>query len=153
MSIRIFSPPAFLAVTLLIAGCATTKDRDDSGAPTRVLPMRNSTLITPPLDARGEGAGDEPKIFKGTGQLVKGQLAGGGLPAGSPGAVASGPAVTLNFEGADLREVVRNILSDILGESYTIDPQVGGTVTLRTTTGIRREALPATLVMLLRSNG
>ena len=85
MSIRIFSLPAFLAVILLIAGCATsTKDRDGSGAPTRVLPMRNSTLITPPADVRGEGASDEPKIFKGTGQLVKGQLAGGGLPAGSP---------------------------------------------------------------------
>ena len=27
----------------------------------------------------------------------------------------------LNFEGADLREVVRNILGDILNESYTID--------------------------------
>ncbi len=75
------------------------------------------------------------------------------LPAGAAGAVASGPAVTLNFEGADLREVVRNILSDILGESYTIDPTVGGTVTIRTTAGIPREALPATLEMLLRSNG
>src|SRR5207302_10360989 len=96
---------------------------------------------------------DEARTSEGTGQLGKGQLAGGALPAGAPGAVASGPAVTLNFEGADLREVVRNILSDILGESYTIDPQVGGTVTIRTTTGIPREALPATLEMLLRSNG
>ena len=61
--------------------------------------------------------------------------------------------MTLNFEGADLREVIRNILTDILGESYTIDPAVGGTVTIRTTSGIPREALPATLEMLLRSNG
>jgi general secretion pathway protein D len=152
MSIRNFSPPAFLAVALLINGCATpTKDKD-SASSARAVPMRSSTLITSPADAR-EGAGEEAKIFKGTGQLVKGQLAGGALPAGSPGAVASGPAVTLNFEGADLREVVRNILSDILGESYTIDPQVGGTVTIRTTSGIPREALPATLEMLLRSNG
>jgi general secretion pathway protein D len=152
MSIRNFSPPAFLAVALLINGCATpTKDKD-SASSARAVPMRSSTLITSPADAR-EGAGEEAKIFKGTGQLVKGQLAGGALPAGSAGAVASGPAVTLNFEGADLREVVRNILSDILGESYTIDPQVGGTVTIRTTSGIPREALPATLEMLLRSNG
>jgi len=152
MSIRNFSPPAFLAVALLINGCATpTKDKDSTSS-ARAVPMRSSTLITSPADAR-EGAGEEAKIFKGTGQLVKGQLAGGALPAGSLGAVASGPAVTLNFEGADLREVVRNILSDILGESYTIDPQVGGTVTIRTTSGIPREALPATLEMLLRSNG
>ena len=152
MSIRYFSPPAFLAATLLITGCATpTKDKDIASS-MRALPMLSSTLITSPADAR-ESAGEAAKIFKGTGQLVKGQLVGGGLPAGAPGAVASGPAVTLNFEGADLREVVRNILSDILGESYTIDPQVGGTVTIRTTSGIPREALPATLEMLLRSNG
>jgi general secretion pathway protein D len=117
--------------------------------------MQNSTLITPPADAHGTtgDAADATKIFKGTGQLVKGQLVGGALPAGPAGAIANGPAVTLNFEGADLREVVRNILSDILGESYTIDPGVGGTVTIRTTAGIPREALPATLEMLLRSNG
>src|ERR1700674_1423983 len=84
MSIRYLSPPAFLAVTLLITGCATpTKDKD--GASVRAPPLRTSTLITPPADAR-EGAGEEAKIFKGTGQLVKGQLAGGALPAGAPGA-------------------------------------------------------------------
>ena len=152
MPIRNFSLPAVLAVALLIVGCATaTKDKDVT--PLRVRPMQSTTLITPPADARPEGSGEDAKLFKGTGQFVKGQLPGGGMPAGAPGAVASGPAVTLNFEGADLREVVRNILSDILNESYTIDPQVGGSVTIRTTTGIPREALPATLEMLLRSNG
>jgi general secretion pathway protein D len=153
MSIRNFLLPAFLAVTLavLTAGCAIpTKDKE-ALPPLRGVPMRSSTLITPQPGA--QDAADAATIYKGTGQLVKGQLAGGALPAGAPGAVASGPAVSLNFEGADLREVVRNILSDILGESYTIDPQVGGTVTIRTTTGIPREALPATLEMLLRSNG
>ena len=59
----------------------------------------------------------------------------------------------LNFEGADLREVVRNILGDILNETYTIDPAVGGTVTIRTSSGIPRDALPATLETLLRMNG
>ncbi len=150
MPIRYLSPPAFLAVLFLIGACATTpRDRDKDNVPLRLVPMLSTTSITSPSD----GTADTAKIYKGTGQLVKGQLAGGVLPAGAPGAVVSGPAVTLNFEGADLREVVRNILSDILGESYTIDPAVGGTVTIRTTTGIPREALPATLEMLLRSNG
>jgi general secretion pathway protein D len=154
MPIRNFPLPVFLAAVFLVTGCATTpRDRDSANASVRALPMLGTTLITPPADPRGDGTGEPAKIFKGTGQLVKGQLVGGGLPAGAPGAVANGPAVTLNFEGADLREVVRNILSDILGESYTIDPGVGGTVTIRTTTGIPREALPATLEMLLRSNG
>jgi len=129
MSIRYFSPPAFLAVALLITGCATTKDKD--GAFVRAPPLRTSTLITSPADAR-EGAGEEAKIFKGTGQLVKGQLVGGGLPAGAPGAVASGPAVTLNFEGADLRSKYPKGRDPIvLGESvntlttYGYDPATG----------------------------
>ena len=59
----------------------------------------------------------------------------------------------LNFEGADLREVVRNVLGDILNEGYTIDPSVGGQVTIRTTSGIPRDALYATLETILRMNG
>ena len=97
-------------------------------------------------------AEDKARIFKGTGVLVKGQQPGGGLPPAPP-VQATGGGVVLNFEGADLREVVRNILGDILNESYTIDPAVGGTVTIRTSSGIPRDALPATLETLLRMNG
>src|SRR6185436_5923534 len=61
--------------------------------------------------------------------------------------------VVLNFEGADLREVIKNILGDILNESYTIDAAVGGQVTIRTSSGISRDMLPATLETLLRMNG
>lgn len=151
---RHFAPGPILAV-LLLAGC--TMYRPDRGAETATLPTAplKSTVTaeaTAPKGALPEGT-DTTKVFKGTGVLVKGQQPGGGLPASSPGAVSNGPSVTLNFEGAELREVIRNILTDILGESYTIDPAVGGTVTIRTTTGIPREALPATLEMILRSNG
>ena len=52
-----------------------------------------------------------------------------------------------------MREVIRNILGDILNESYTIDQSVGGTVTIRTSSGISRDALLPTLETLLRMNG
>ncbi|MCL2310838.1 MAG: type II secretion system secretin GspD [Proteobacteria bacterium] len=58
----------------------------------------------------------------------------------------------LNFEAADLREVIRNILGDILGEAYLIDPTVNGQVTIRTSSGIPRDSLYATLETLLRMN-
>ena len=58
--------------------------------------------------------------------LVKGQQPGGGLPPGRAGRSAAGGGVVLNFEGADLREVIRNILGDILNESYTIDRRSAG---------------------------
>ena len=94
----------------------------------------------------------EAHLYKGTGIVVKGLQPGGGLPPG-PTVQLAGGNVVLNFEGADLREVVRNILGDILNENYTIDPAVGGTVTIRTSSGIPRDALPATLETLLRMNG
>ena len=96
---------------------------------------------------------DRSTIRKGTGVVVKGQQQGGVLPPPLSQAQVTGSGVVLNFEGADLREVVRNILGDILNESYMIDPAVGGQVTIRTSTGIPREALVATLETLLRMNG
>ena len=145
----------FLAIPalILLASCATAP-----GPTTRTVPHTTTNRIIPtvPTDASsgGEGASGEARLYKGTGQLVKGQLPGGGLPPAPAGvAPAAGQAITLNFEGADLRDVVRSILGDTLGESYTIDPTVGGAVTIRTTSGIPREALYATLETLLRSAG
>ncbi len=92
-------------------------------------------------------------IYRGSGVVVKGQTPGGGVPPTPQAQPAAGGGSVLNFEGADLREVVRVILGDLLNEPYTIDPAVGGTVTMRTSSGIPREALPATLETLLRMNG
>jgi general secretion pathway protein D len=96
---------------------------------------------------------DKARVFKGTGIVVRGQDTGGALPPSPPPPPPQSGPVVLNFEGADLREVVRNVLGDILNQPYTIDPNVGGQVTIRTTAGIQRDALPATLETLLRMNG
>jgi general secretion pathway protein D len=159
MSKHNLAPLAPLAIILLLTACATPQgtDRDAGPSTQHAKPLQRTVSITlPGATAEGgaaETGGDAARLYKGTGQLVRGQLPGGGLPAAPPAAASSGPSVTLNFEGADLRDVVRNILTDILNESYTIEPTVGGSVTIRTTSGIAREALPATLEMLLRMNG
>ncbi len=146
---------------LLVAACATPPS--DSGvAPPASATMahRTSPAISPALAEAArrarlpapDAADDGTRVFKGTGVVVKGQVPGGGLPAVAP-VQATGGNVVLNFEGADLREVVKNILGDILNESYVIDASVGGVVTIRTSSGIARDALPATLETLLRMNG
>src|SRR5262249_3242255 len=135
-----------------LAGCATRGT--DPGAPPwsgPTKPQQGAISSTPP--SGGEGAAEQARLYRGTGQLIKGQLPGGGEPVPPPGPVAAGPAVRLDFAAAYLGDVVRNIPTDILNESYTIAPQVGGTVTIRTSAGIPPEALPATLEMLLRMNG
>lgn len=63
---------------------------------------------------------------------------------------AAGPIV-LNVENGDIREIVRNLLGDALGEGFIIDPAVTGTVTVRTVKGIKRSDIIPTLEMLLRS--
>jgi general secretion pathway protein D len=149
---RIQNPPfaaraLVCALTLALGACAT--------APVPTIPPPTPPRAKPPAsDTSSIGIGasqaasdaeSHSKIYKGTGVLIK-------SPQPQPAPPAQG-GIMLNFEGADLREVVRQILGDNLNESYTIDPTVGGQVTIRTTSGIPREALPATLEMLLRMNG
>jgi general secretion pathway protein D len=152
-----------LCVLSLLAGaCAAPGTPPDTPSLARSALNRSSSGMSPALaDAAARAqmpseqqtpASDKASLFRGSGVLVKGQQPGGTLPPG-PVMQPPGGGVVLNFEAADLREVVRNILGDILNENYTIDPSVGGTVTIRTSTGIPREALPATLETLLRQNG
>ena len=61
-------------------------------------------------------------------------------------------AVRLNFEGADIREVVHS-LAAALGIHYTIDPRVQGQVTIRTASEIPRRDLFPVFHQILRSHG
>jgi general secretion pathway protein D len=141
------------AVPLLLAACASQPADETASAPTGTPPIGTTPSLADAVNrARDPNFPEHARIDKGTGVVVKGQQPGGVVPP-TPQVTQAGSAVVLNFEGADLREVVRNILGDILNESYTIDPAVGGQVTIRTSSGIPRDLLPATLEMLLRMNG
>ena len=61
--------------------------------------------------------------------------------------------VTLNFENANIREVVKVILDDLLNENYLLDPRVQGGVTLQTSRPLPKDALVPTLELVLRMNG
>jgi general secretion pathway protein D len=59
---------------------------------------------------------------------------------------------SLNFDEADLGEVAKVILGDILGQNYVLSPKVAGKVTLQTTQALTKEELLPTLEMVLRMN-
>lgn len=61
-------------------------------------------------------------------------------------------AYSLNFDEADLGEVAKVVLSDILGQNYVLSPKVTGKVTLQTTDPLSKDELIPTLEMLLRMN-
>ncbi len=60
--------------------------------------------------------------------------------------------IKLNFQNANLLEVIKVILGDMLETSYTVDPTVQGLVSMQTTRALRRDDLIPTLELLLRMN-
>jgi general secretion pathway protein D len=76
-------------------------------------------------------------------------------PAGTAPSVAVSPGgdVTLNFTDADIREVVRAVVGDILGLNYFVDAKVQGTVTVQTSRPLPRAAVLPTLGRVLRASG
>jgi general secretion pathway protein D len=59
---------------------------------------------------------------------------------------------SLNFDDADLGEVAKVILSDILEQNYVLSPKVTGKVTLNTTEPLSKAELLPTLEMVLGMN-
>ena len=98
--------------------------------------------------SRGEQEGiEKAQLYPGDGDLIGSvaTLPGGGQPK------AAGK-YTLNFEEAELGEVVKVIINDTLNESYVINPKVRGKVTLQTSRPLTREELLPTLELLLQVN-
>jgi general secretion pathway protein D len=87
------------------------------------------------------------ELYPGSERFVSGSV----RQAGRDQARGEG-AYSLNFDEADLGEVAKVILSDILGENYVLSPKVAGKVTLQTTQALTKEELLPTLEMLLRMN-
>lgn len=71
------------------------------------------------------------------------------LPSPSP---AAGGMVSLNFNRADLVEII-HIIAQQLRLTYTIDPEVKGTVTINSAEPLRAEDLLPVFHQLLRMNG
>ncbi len=121
------------------AGHVTDPSRRTQGG-AETLPLMREDSIS----LGKEGAGPKTSVKAGTGTFVR-KIA--------PPTVDTTPGdVTLNFDGTDIREVVKVILGDLLQANYTIDPQVTGVASLQTERPLRREHLIPTLETLLRMN-
>ena len=119
---------AVAVTTLIVAACATPPSDTGTaakGAPAAARP--GPPGVSPELAEAARRTrlpnpdDDTARLYKGTGVVVKGQVPGGGLPPIPRTQVAQGGGVILHFEGADLREVIKNILGDILNEKDMAD--------------------------------
>ncbi len=85
------------------------------------------------------------QVYQGTGQFLA-------RPRGAEVTRTAGGDLALNFEAADLREVI-NTIFEALEVNYVIDPGVQGQVTFQTTAPLARDDLLPVLEGLLRTNG
>ena len=139
---------------VLSSGCQqlvfdpTRKLGDTEG---HIVDRKPGGATTAPLRAGGGIAiGDDnvpeakDSVRRGTGTFVRRVAA--------PSVDTTPGDVTLNFDGTDIREVVKVILGDLLGVNYVMDPAVQGSVSLQTGRPLRRDLLIPTLETLLRMN-
>ncbi|MCG7974910.1 MAG: type II secretion system protein GspD [gamma proteobacterium symbiont of Stewartia floridana] len=162
MSINTLLP---LLLLVFVTGCANFNSRSESEGqssaaskvpPGHLIPGRTSEEVDRGVVAPGREEASEaksktekPELFYGTGKFVKQGRSGGRRGARES---ATGD-ITLNFEKADLREVVQTVLGQLLDENYILDPAVKGTVTIQTGKSLPKADLLPTLETLLRMNG
>jgi len=142
-----------LAISILSA-CASTTPKSETNASATLFPRAAASaplMIAADASVRTGAAPsasdlDRIKLVLGSNQTFRAPAAK------SPTTPAeTGVPLTLTFENGDIREIVRNLLGDLLGENFIIDPAVTGTVTVRTAKGIRRSDIIPTLEVLLRT--
>ena len=88
----------------------------------------------------------ESEEFVGSGEFMA-KTPRQGITSSSPDGKYS-----INFDAADIGEVSKIILSDMLEENYILNPAVKGSITLQTTKPLHKDDLLPTLEMLLRAN-
>jgi general secretion pathway protein D len=148
MTAKRIKPPYVLALALSMTGCEF------------IGPQLHTKLPLPNVDrAQEEPMPVLPDTTDASKKTTKVELYPNGESSISQQASASSGErsggkgeYSLNFDDADLGEVAKVILSDILGKNYTISPQVTGKVTLQTTKPLTKEELMPTLDMLLGVN-
>lgn len=84
----------------------------------------------------------------------QGPMATGTAATGVKPAAGNDPAdVTLNFAGADIRDVINAVLGETLKLNYVIDPEVTGPVTFNVSRPISKSEVLSTLEAVLNSRG
>lgn len=141
------------ALCTMLAACAATpapkvrrnNDRPVTSASTSGDPVSSEAL---PEAGSEDDNRPRPRIRRGNGRVINEAAAHAPLP--DIGAT-SGEA-RFNFEGESLHAVVKAILGDMLGQNYTIAPNVQGTVTYSTPKPVSSSQALSVLEMILGWN-
>ncbi|MGZ5010233.1 MAG: type II secretion system secretin GspD [Methylobacter sp.] len=147
---KITTASCLVVVGLTLSSCESLGPKQPAKLPLTPVKKNQSETVIKELQNKAPTAGTtqaKPELYPGTNRFVaettvphrKGKSTGEG-------------AYSLNFDEADLGEVAKVVLSDILGLNYVLSPKVAGKVTLQTTEPLSKDELIPTLEMLLRMN-
>ncbi len=144
---KITTACCLVVVGLTLSSCELLGPKLAAKLPLTPVKAEQADVLVKPQYKAPEKPKAKPELFPGTNRFVpetapqhrKTQGSGEG-------------SYSLNFDEADLGEVAKVILSDILGQNYVLSPKVAGKVTLQTTDPLSKDELIPTLEMLLRMN-
>ncbi len=143
-----------IAGVALLAACTARPVQDIAQLPPPQLP---APTVAPPAAAVAPRptATVSTRLSDAPDPRIEELYVGQGRRTG-PSGIAASPAtgdITLNFENADVREVARVVLGELLQVNYAIDANVAGTVTLATNRPLSRGALLPALETALAGIG
>lgn len=180
---KLYAPLTMIAVLAAgtITGQAFTQDQKTAGPPAvKVRPlvpahspapgppapdpapaaMPPLTAAPPPLPSAGAQPRHPPPPAMPPSQP---EAAGVTAPGGPPGAArravpagkrsGGGPPISLNFDDADVYQVIQTIFGDVLRTNYVVDGRVKGRVTFRSIAPVPRERVLPVMEVILRLNG
>lgn len=120
--------------------------QDDGADTVSQFPLEDEMLSEPETELE-DPAARRDEISLGTGTFT-----GSSPSAPTTRATSADEGLMLNFQDADIQEVVKAILGEMLGQNYIIEQGVTGTVTTETSGGLNKSDLLSVLEMLLRQS-
>lgn len=154
LSVRQACALAMLAAGLALAGCATSSTQTGliDGVGTVDLSPRQPTRTEHPAQPPPQGSGQAKHEFYPAPEARAEEPAGRRFAQLENGVTASGEGYDINLEEAQIGDVVRMILGDVLKKTYFIDPRVSGTITLSTGRSVTESELLRVLELALQIN-
>jgi general secretion pathway protein D len=149
-------------MVIAVAACSYnpfgSSSQQPPGAASPLAEASNSATLLPSAPPPGHAVATVPANRLGNSLqpiVVHGDDAPTNATTTKPTTVGGGdPAdVTLNFAGADIRDVINTVLGETLKLNYVIDPEVSGPVTFNVSRAISKSEVLSTLEAVLNSRG
>jgi general secretion pathway protein D len=144
---KITTNTCVLVMGLSLVGCELLPFKQAAKLPLNPVKKEEMNAVFKQLENKAPVVETPSELYRGTDRFVSGatQQNRNMVPKGTG-------SYSLNFDEADLGEVAKVILGDILAQNYVLSPKVAGKVTLQTTDPLTKEELLPTLEMVLRMN-